>query len=100
MQAWTRPRSPRGVVLRVSWLPLTRYAVLLQILSRDNRWAPDQVRGQQAACEKRARVQTYPMADGRDPEPEWFDLRGTNRSVIWGDNVAAKGPGNWQRWAE
>ena len=92
----------------MSWLPLTRYPVLLQILPRDNRWAPGEVLGQQAACEKRARgygfdhvgtsVQTYPMADGTDPEPEWFDLRGTNRSVIWGDNVAASGSGNWQRW--
>ena len=90
----------------VSWVPLNGYAMLLQILPRDNRWAPEQVRAQQDACEERARgygfdhvgtsVQSYPMADGTDAEPEWFDLGGTNRSVIWGDNVAA---GEWQRWA-
>jgi hypothetical protein len=92
----------------LNWIPLTRYAMLLQILPRDNRWAPEQVRGQQQASEKRARdygfdhvgtsVQTYEMADGSDPQPEWFDLSGSNRSVIWGDNVAAKGPGEWKRW--
>ena len=92
----------------LNWVPLTRYAMLLQILPRDNRWAPDQVRGQQHACEKRARdygfqhvgtsVQTYEMADGSHPQPEWFDLSGLNRSVIWGDNVA-QGAGEWQQWS-
>ncbi len=93
----------------VNWVPLSRYAVLLQILPRDNRWAPGEVRSKQEACEKRAHgygfahvgtsVQTYEMADGSNPQPEWFDLSGLNRSVIWGDNVAAQGSDEWQRWS-
>ena len=93
----------------VNWVPLSRYTMLLQILPRDNRWAPGEVRNKQEACEKRAHgygfahvgtsVQTYEMADGSNPQPEWFDLRGLNRSVIWGDNVAAQGSDEWQRWS-
>lgn len=92
----------------MNWVPLSRYAMLLQILPRDNGWEPAEVRGRQAACEKRARdygfahvgtsVQTYEMADGSHPQPEWFDLSGVNRSVIWGDNVAAQGAVEWKRW--
>ena len=92
----------------INWVPLNRYAMLLQILPRDNRWAPAEVRERQAACEKRARdygfahvgtsVQTYEMDDGSHPQPEWFDLSGLNRSVIWGDNVAAQGAVEWKRW--
>lgn len=93
----------------ISWVTLSRYAILLQILPRDNRWAPADVRSKQHAAEKRARdygfahvgssMQTYEMEDGSDPLPEWFDLSGLNRSVIWGDNVAAQGAGEWKRWA-
>ena len=93
----------------VSWIPLARYAMLLQILPRDNRWAPGEVRSKQEACEKRAHgygfahvgtsVQTYEMDDGSHPQPGWFDLSGLNRSVIWGDNVAAQGSDEWQRWS-
>ena len=92
----------------LSWVPLNRFAMLLQILPRDNLWEPGEVRERQRSCEQRARaygfehvgtsVQTYEMEDGSQPRPEWFDLSGLNRSVIWGDNVAAQGPGEWERW--
>jgi hypothetical protein len=90
----------------MNWVPLADYALLLQILPRDNGWSAG-VRERQRSCEARARrygfehvgtsVQTYPMTDGTNPDPGWFDLSGTNRSLIWGDNVPE---GHWERWAD
>lgn len=93
----------------MDWSALTKRAVLLQVFPRDLRWLVSEIPEKQAQCVTRAEsfgfkhigttYQAFAMADGTLASPNWYDLRGPNRSVFTADDVAGPGPGNWQKWA-